>query len=1021
MTDQTPIARVVAVTGDVYVRNENGEMRLLEPDSVIYPGDRIVADPGEFVELAMANGQSMLVDSQTPVTFSDDMLPETAENSADAALADGSIDELLKALENGEEVDALLEAPAAGAGGDDGHSFVVLERIVETLAQQAGQGEQPEFISAAIDVLDAAGGQNNEAVTTPQSAGPSNSNPVAGDDTITVGEDSVFSSSVNLTANDFDADGDSLTVVPGTFNTSQGGSIVIAADGSYTYTPPANYSGSDSVTYTVTDGALSDTGTLNITVAPATDLTAGDDSLNVTEDSGLTTGSVTANDSTTSGGSLSYAVASGVSNGTLAFRPDGSYDYTPNANFNGSDSFTYTVTDAASGESSTQTVNITVAPVNDAPTAINDSITVDEDSVFASTIDLDANDTDPDGDALSVVAGTFTTAQGGSIVIAADGSYTYTPKVNFSGSDSVDYTVTDGVLTDTGTLNITVAPVADAPVISQPTATPPTSTGLKFSFYDELNNSDRNASSQEGATNGASPTTETRQMMGFGTDKKVVNTSVIQTDGSTIEIEQGDTYAVMGLIYLQAGSTYQFSGYQDDSIRIELGGQTLISSTGDSYGNYGQGTSKFNDSDNVFTAPEDGYYTLEVYVNNVTGPGQFSLNVNVDGGPAKALNATNFSIYSDATDLAAVGGQFSNFVESGSNTGGGYFPASLNTGLADSMISIDNLNVALTDTDGSEVIQSIVIKGIPVGATLVSGANSFIATAGNTQVDVTSWTLSELYISPPSGFVGTFDLGVTAVSLETANSDTAVSNQLITVNVIDFNTATAGLDADLLGDGNIIQGSSGDDDLSTTAANRIIDGDAGNDIISGRSGSDVLVGGLGDDDIKGKGGDDFLYGEAGQDDLDGGAGKDFLAGGVGDDNLSGGSGDDMLLGGEGNDFLVGGAGVDTFAWELGDQGVAGAPAMDTIADFNNGSDHDVLDLRDLLVDEENHDLTDYLHVRESGGDTFIDVSSDGQFASGFDASKVDQTIELTGVDFGSIADQSALLQSLVDSGKLVTD
>ena len=61
-----------------------------------------------------------------------------------------------------------------------------------------------------------------------------------------------------------------------------------------------------------------------------------------------------------------------------------------------------------------------------------------------------------------VVAGTFATAQGGSIDIAADGSYTYTPAVNFNGSDSVDYTVTDGSLTDIGTLTINVTAVNDA-------------------------------------------------------------------------------------------------------------------------------------------------------------------------------------------------------------------------------------------------------------------------------------------------------------------------------------------------------------------------------------------------------------------------------------------------------------------------------------------------------------------------------------------------------------------------------
>ena len=106
---------------------------------------------------------------------------------------------------------------------------------------------------------------------------------------------------------------------------------------------------------------------------------------------------------------------------------------------------------------------ITITPSNDAPVAVDDSITVAEDTPYTSVIDLDANDMDVDGDVLSVVAGTFATAQGGTIVIASDGSYTYTPALNFNGVDTVDYTVTDGVLSDTGALTITVTPVNDAP------------------------------------------------------------------------------------------------------------------------------------------------------------------------------------------------------------------------------------------------------------------------------------------------------------------------------------------------------------------------------------------------------------------------------------------------------------------------------------------------------------------------------------------------------------------------------
>ena len=293
-----------------------------------------------------------------------------------------------------------------------------------------------------------------------------NDAPVAVDDAVTATEDTPFNSVIDLDANDTDLDGDALTVVAGTFATAQGGSITIAADGSYTYTPAANFNGSDSVDYTVTDGSLTDVGTLNITVNAVNDApVAVDDAITATEDTPSTRpSSLDANDTDLDGDALSvvagtFATAQG---GSITIAADGSYTYTPALNFNGSDSVDYTVTDGSLTD--VGTLNITVTAVNDAPVAVDDAITATEDTPFNSVIDLDANDTDLDGDALTVVAGTFATAQGGSITIAADGSYTYTPAANFNGSDSVDYTVTDGSLTDVGTLNITVTAVNDAPV-----------------------------------------------------------------------------------------------------------------------------------------------------------------------------------------------------------------------------------------------------------------------------------------------------------------------------------------------------------------------------------------------------------------------------------------------------------------------------------------------------------------------------------------------------------------------------
>ncbi|MBF4467764.1 Ig-like domain-containing protein, partial [Flavobacterium sp. LC2016-12] len=121
--------------------------------------------------------------------------------------------------------------------------------------------------------------------------------------------------------------------------------------------------------------------------------------------------------------------------GTLTLAADGSYTYMPAANFHGADTVNYTVTDGNLTDIGTLT--ITVTPVNDAPLAVDDTITAIEDTLFTSVVNLTANDTDVDLDALTVVAGTFTTTQGGTLTLAADGSYTYMPAANFHGTDTI--------------------------------------------------------------------------------------------------------------------------------------------------------------------------------------------------------------------------------------------------------------------------------------------------------------------------------------------------------------------------------------------------------------------------------------------------------------------------------------------------------------------------------------------------------------------------------------------------------
>ena len=183
---------------------------------------------------------------------------------------------------------------------------------------------------------------------------------------------------------------------------------------------------------------------------------------------------------------------------------------------------------------------------------------------------------------------------------------------------------------------------------------------------------------------------------------------------------------------------------------------------------------------------------------------------------------------------------------------------------------------------------------------------------------------------------------------------------------------------------------------------------------SGTSGGNILTAGATSTRIVG--GD-------GADTLTGGAGNDWIQGDAGNDTLVGGAGNDYLWGGAGNDTLTGGLGADTFVWKLADRGSVGSPAADIVKDFNQDPG-DKLNLRDLL-DGESHlgtdvgNLTNYLHFEASGSNTIVQISTEGAFSSGYNASLVDQRITLEGVALTG-TDQ-AIIQSLLTNGKLVTD
>ncbi len=161
---------------------------------------------------------------------------------------------------------------------------------------------------------------------------------------------------------------------------------------------------------------------------------ANDDTATTKEDTAVTI-TVLANDTDPSGGQLTVTEAS-ASHGTIKVNSDGTITYTPNADFNGDDAIIYKVSSDHGGTDSA-TVAVTVAGVNDAPVAHNDVATTHS----PVTIDVLANDTDPDKDVLSVISAS---AHNGSVVINSDQTVTYNPNAGFTGQDTLTYTISDG-------------------------------------------------------------------------------------------------------------------------------------------------------------------------------------------------------------------------------------------------------------------------------------------------------------------------------------------------------------------------------------------------------------------------------------------------------------------------------------------------------------------------------------------------------------------------------------------------
>ncbi len=299
--------------------------------------------------------------------------------------------------------------------------------------------------------------------------------PTAGNDTFSVNENQTLTvSAAGLLLNDtYPGGSPTITVLNGPLHGTLS-AMTSPSDGSFSYTPAKNFSGTDSFSYYVTSGGLtSNIATVTISVvqvplAPIINLPAL--SYTTNENTPLTVAApgVLANVTDPNGLTLAAVLQTGPAHGTLALNSDGSFVYTPSANYSGSDSFVYL---ASNGKLFTPaTVNLAVTQVPLAPTVADSSFATSEnETLVVPAPGILGSATDPNGLALTAVL--VNPPLGGTLTLNPNGGFTYVPNPNFSGTDSFTFRASNGQLSSNlGTVTISVAAIAPTTVQLSPSS-----------------------------------------------------------------------------------------------------------------------------------------------------------------------------------------------------------------------------------------------------------------------------------------------------------------------------------------------------------------------------------------------------------------------------------------------------------------------------------------------------------------------------------------------------------------------
>jgi VCBS repeat-containing protein len=640
-----------------------------------------------------------------------------------------------------------------------------------------------------------------------------------------------------------------------------------------------------------------------------------DDAVTTTENGTVVDIDVLANDTDIDGDGLSVlSVDNSGATGSAVINVNGKIDYDAGSGFDylaagetATDTFSYTVDDG-NGGTDTTTVSVTINGENDAPIATDDSgIITDEDSaivipassLLTNDVDIDANDTLTITGVDSVA--TDGTSDVGTVVLNGT-DITFTPNANYSGTALFNYTVSDGIVSDTATVSINVDATADAPVINIASASGDENTNIDLDLGIEL-------SDQDGSESLGDVT-----IAGVPIDASLT-AGTLQQNGNWI-IPQND------LAGLQLVPANGFSG----DINLNISVDSTESSNSDTANSTKDIVVTVNAVTNTppvaiadtATVSEDSYIDINVLTND-TDSDNDNLNIVslVDSTGAASIDTVNNVIKFDAAGkfeyLSAGETEIVTFDYTIDDGNGGISnPATVTVtinGENDDPNPPIIDNVLVYENDEAALIGNITFSDVDIIDTHAFEVLDDQGIAVDPRFNISGGQLSLA-----SGVSLDYETEQTIdIKLKVTDNHGASSTKDVKLFVVDVAETIYGTNGD-----DVIEGDIGKDVIYAGAGNDIIYSYAGSDLVYAGGGEDLVAAGVGIDYVSGGLGNDIIYGSYGNDSLYGNEGNDILYGESGNDTLSGGADNDYLFGGSGEDTISGGSGIDTASYAFSD-------------------------------------------------------------------------------------------------------